>query len=162
MQLEAIGLANVDAGARDDLVAANVADRALDLDRDLEEPFGIEALHAGVHALDLEILFDLAVAVDVARQLIGLVKDKIVQEADDLIALGVSQFGVGDARRERLATVTANDAVEVEIGAVMSVRRRVADAPERCRFPLLDNAAIELHLIEIFANVVILEIAVNA
>ena len=56
----------------------------------------------------------------------------------------------------------ADDAVEIEAGAVMAIGSGMADAPERCGFPLLDDAAVELHLVEILADVVILEIAIDA
>src|SRR5260370_358393 len=41
-EIEAVGLAEVRAGAGDDLFAADIADGAFDLDGDAEQPFGIE------------------------------------------------------------------------------------------------------------------------
>src|SRR5262245_42327164 len=56
----------------------------------------------------------------------------------------------------------ANDFLKAQTRPVMAVWRRAADAPERRGPPLLDEAAIELHLVERLADIVVLEVAVDA
>src|SRR5205085_10360114 len=60
LQVQAVRLAHVGQGGRDDLPALDVGHRPLDLARYLEEPLRVEALDARVHAGDHEVLADLA------------------------------------------------------------------------------------------------------
>src|SRR5262245_24397485 len=56
LQVEAVALANVGESEAIDLVPLPGANGAFDLGGDLEQPFGIEAFDAGVHALHHEML----------------------------------------------------------------------------------------------------------
>src|SRR5579883_788067 len=128
-QVQPVGLAHVGQGERDDVLAADVLDRPLDLARHVEEPFRVETLPAGVHTLHNEMLRNAAVAVQVAGELVRLVKDQAFEEAHHLAALRFPQGGIGPARRQRLAAVTPDDAIEIETGPVMTVGCRRAHAP---------------------------------
>src|SRR5205085_5143690 len=61
-----------------------------------------------------------------------------------------------------LAAMSADDGVEAQVGAIVTVGRRRANAPQRRRAPVLDYTAVELHLVEVRADIVVLEIAVDA
>ena len=50
----------------------------------------------------------------------------------------------------------------IETGSVVAIRTGRAHAPERGGLPVADDAAVELHLPETGAHVVILEVAVDA
>src|SRR5438105_4088850 len=86
-QVKAVCLANVRQRERDNLFAENVLDWALNLARNAKQPLRVESLQPCVHPLDGEVLRDLAVAVDVARKLIGLVENQVLQETYQLAAL---------------------------------------------------------------------------
>src|SRR5690348_5193253 len=98
------------------------------------------------------MLSNLAVAVNVAWQLIGLVQHQALQEADNLAAFFFAQHSISLARSQRLSAVPADYGVEVETGSVVAIGCRGADAPQRRRSPLTDNAAVKLHLIELRAD----------
>ena len=72
---------------------------------------------------------DLAVPVEVAGQLVGLIKDQALQEADHLSTLVVIQAAIGIAGDQSLAAMPADDGIEVEAGAVVAVRGRRAGSP---------------------------------
>src|SRR6516164_1508898 len=129
-QIEAVGLAEVGQSEGNDRFAANIGDRTFDFAGNPEEPFGIEAFGAGVHALDDKMLRDAAVAVDIASQLIGLKEDQVLQETNDLPAFALGELAISPARVERFAGVPANDGFEIEAGAVMAIRSGGAHAPQ--------------------------------
>src|SRR5258706_189998 len=83
---------------------------------------------------------------------------------------GCSAHAVAEAADERLridhvwqalAAVRTGGRVVVEAGAVVAVWSGVGDAPQRRGTPQADDAAVVLRLVEILADVVILEVAVD-
>src|SRR5262249_4343244 len=127
-----------------------------------KQPLRIEPLNARVHAGNQEVLTDLAVAVDVAGNLLRLVQHQALQKSDHLAPFLPRQGEVGLARGERLTAVPADPGVGIQTGAIMAVGCRRAHAPQRRCAEVADDAAIELYLVEVRPNVVILEIAVDA
>src|SRR5439155_21882464 len=109
-----------------------------------------------------EMFGNLAVAIHVARQLIGLIKDEALQKANELASLVIVKSRISLARGQRLAAVSADGGVEVETGSVVAIRTGRSHAPERGSSPAANDTAVKLHLIKIGPDIVVLEVAIDA